>query len=207
MGRPHPPQMLQCLARAGRCRPQVLQAAAPFVTPSYGVARCAGRVAGVTIPGSASPVAMKAASTAATTPEPVYLQRRPDTRQMNPCTLITTPPAPGPAAVAASAAHGDTGSRPFQYVSLQVRVRGHRLTNRPQSMCLRTQRGDRLDPAEGHGASLPSNSIKGLPASDLLDLCRLRSASRLNSLCDDEESVQLLQSVMHSAFPEGCIYT
>lgn len=177
--------MLQCLARAGRCRPQVLQAAARFVTPSYGVARCAGRVAGVTIPGSASPVAMKAASTAATTPEPVYLQRRPDTRQMNPCTLITTPPAPGPAAVAASAAHGDTGdclggqrSQIFQYVSLQVRVRGHRLTNRPQSMCLRTQRGDRLDPAEGHGASLPSNSIKGLPASDLPDLCRLRSASR-----------------------------
>ena len=112
-GRPHPPQMLQCLARAGRCRPQVLQAVARFVTPSYGVARCAGRVAGVTTPGSDSPVAMKAASTAATTPEPVYLQRRHlHTRGLNPCILRSTPPVPGPAAVATSAAYKDSASGP-----------------------------------------------------------------------------------------------
>jgi hypothetical protein len=67
------PQTLQCLARAGRCRPQVLHSLRLFVTPSYGVRSQCATLALLTKPGSLTLAARNAAKHSASTPVPVYL--------------------------------------------------------------------------------------------------------------------------------------
>ncbi len=71
----HLPQMLQCFARAGRCRLQVPQILRLFVTSSYGVCRCCCTLALVTKPGSLTLAARKKARHTTTLAVPVYLRR------------------------------------------------------------------------------------------------------------------------------------
>jgi hypothetical protein len=69
------PQTLQCLARAGRCRPQVLHSLRLFVTSSYGVRSQCATLALLTKPGSLTLAARNAARHSASTPVPVYLSQ------------------------------------------------------------------------------------------------------------------------------------